>query len=302
MEPSEFDPPIGVAEEIADGLRRIVAPNPSHMTYRGTNTYLLGNRNLALIDPGPDHPEHLEAILSAVGGATVQCIIVTHSHLDHSPLAEKVSAHTKAPVLAYGDSSSGRSAIMTSLCASGYVGGGEGVDPWFTPDRQVTDGELFFGSEWELKILHTPGHMGNHICIKWQDAVFSGDLVMGWASSLVSPPDGDLSDFMASCQRLLDEKPSTLYPGHGAPVSPAKERVKWLMDHRETRTQEILKALSHGKKSMQELTAEIYAGTPKHLHPAATRNLFAHLIDLQQKGAVTSDPDLRLDAVFSLCP
>ncbi|SHG75135.1 Glyoxylase, beta-lactamase superfamily II [Cognatiyoonia sediminum] len=298
MEQESFDPPIGVGEEIAPGLRRIVAPNPSPMTFRGTNTYILGTANLAIIDPGPDSPDHLDAILSTIGDAKVQLIFVTHSHLDHSPLASKLADQTHAPVLAFGDSSSGRSEIMTSLAAAGFVGGGEGVDLWFVPDREVVDGEMFFSAEWVLKVIHSPGHMGNHISLRWNDAIFTGDLVMGWASSLVSPPDGDLSDFMDSCERLLSEKPKSLFPGHGAPVSAAMERIEWLLEHRRGRTNDILAALADGNKTVEQLTAEIYSDTPAALHPAAARNLFAHLIDLSKRGEVFAQPTLRPDALF----
>jgi len=298
MEQERFDPPIGVAEEIAPGLRRIVAPNPSPMTFRGTNTYILGTKNLAIIDPGPDNPDHLDAILSAIGEAKVRLIFVTHSHLDHSPLASKLADQTHAPVLAFGDSSAGRSEIMTNLAAAGFVGGGEGVDPWFVPDREVVDGEMFFGAEWALKVIHTPGHMGNHISLQWDNAIFTGDLVMGWASSLVSPPDGDLSDFMASCERLLSEKPDQLFPGHGAPVDTAMDRIEWLLEHRKGRTNDILAALADGSQTVEQLTAEIYSETPTALHPAAARNLFAHLIDLSKRGEVSAEPTLRPDALF----
>jgi len=285
--------------ELAKGLRRVLAPNPSPMTFKGTNTYLLGEKNLVIIDPGPDMPAHRQAIKEAIGSAQVRMIFVTHSHLDHSPLAAQLGSETGAPVLAFGDSLSGRSAVMSELAAAGFAGGGEGVDPFFQPDRKVGDGEFFVNSEWQLEVIHTPGHMGNHICLKWGRAIFSGDLVMGWASSLVSPPDGDLSDFMASCERLRARAPKVLYPGHGAPVANPVERIEWLMSHRQDRTAALMSALSNESQDLSELTKIVYAGTPTELHAAASRNLFAHLVDLHRHGHVVATPRLAVDAVFS---
>ena len=199
----DFDPVPGVAEELSPGLRRILAPNPSPMTFRGTNTYLVGTTELAVIDPGPASEPHLQAIMKALApGQRVTHVFVTHSHLDHSPLARALSDETGAPVLAFGDSLAGRSTVMEQLAATGMVAGGEGVDHDFTPDRGLKDGETVNGSGWTLEVIHTPGHLGNHIALGWGDICFTGDHVMGWASSLVSPPEGDLTDFMASCRRL----------------------------------------------------------------------------------------------------
>lgn len=300
MPEEEFNPEPGLAIELAPGLRRILAPNPSPMTYKGTNTYILGDKNLVIIDPGPDDAAHKIAIEKAIGSSQVTMIFVTHSHLDHSPLAPILGLETGAPVLAFGDSLSGRSDIMRELAASGFSGGGEGVDPFFVPDRQVVDGEMFFNSEWQLQVLHTPGHMGNHICLKWGTAVFSGDLVMGWASSLVSPPDGDLSDFLNSCERLKSYAPQVLYPGHGAPIANPKERLDWLLDHRKERTAAALDALTGQEQNLEQLTKSVYQDTPPELHAAASRNLFAHLVDLHQRGLVLARPQLSVDAVFSL--
>jgi len=219
MTQASFDPPVGIPQDLAPALRRILAPNPSPMTFRGTNTYLLGTREIAVIDPGPDSADHLNAILGALrGGQTITHIVVTHAHLDHSPLARALSAHTKAPVLAFGDAAAGRSDAMKAVIAAGLTSGGEGVDSAFTPDIHLPHGAEFQAGDQTLTALHTPGHMGNHMCFDWNGAVFCGDLVMGWASSLVSPPDGDLTDFMASCHMLAARAPRILHAGHGAPI------------------------------------------------------------------------------------
>ncbi len=176
-----FNPPVGVAEPLGPGLRRILAPNPSPMTYRGTNTYLLGTRDLAVIDPGPDHPAHLSAILASVeSGQRITHILVTHSHLDHSPLAPVLAAQTGAPVLAHGDASTGRSAVMQDLAEAGLTQGGEGVDRTFRPDIVLAGQDVIDGHGWQLTAHWTPGHFGNHMSFATENIVFTGDLVMGW--------------------------------------------------------------------------------------------------------------------------
>lgn len=293
-------PTPGKIVELADGLRRILAPNPSPMTYWGTNTYVLGTQKLVIIDPGPDLEPHIAAIGRAVEDGTVHAVFVTHSHLDHSQAARKIGSMTGAPVLAYGDSSAGRSETMKKLATAGLTGGGEGIDKNFEPGRTVTDGEVFASNEWQLEIVHTPGHMGNHISIRWADAIFSGDLVMGWASSLVSPPDGDLGDFLNSCEKLRAMKPRILFPGHGAPVDDALARIDWLIGHRKDRSAEILAELAVADKKIKDLVTKLYHDTPKQLHPAAERNLFAHLIHLTDRGLVSAKPVLSASATYKL--
>lgn len=300
-DPTDFDPPVGTAVALAPDLRRILAPNPSPMTWRGTNTYLLGTRALAVIDPGPDDPAHLAAILAALTpGQSVSHILVTHAHLDHSPLAPALSRITGAPVYAYGDASAGRSDVMRSLAASGLMQGGEGVDGDFAPDHCLKDGQSVNGDGWRVQALWTPGHFGNHLCFAWQDQVFSGDLVMGWASSLVSPPDGDLSDFMASCRRLLTHGAQVLHPGHGAPIADPTARLRWLITHREAREAAILARLQQGPATASDLAQAIYTDTPAPLMPAAARNVLAHLIDLSRKNACSSKGPLHANAHFHL--
>ncbi|MFU1476990.1 MBL fold metallo-hydrolase [Roseovarius sp. C7] len=296
-----FDPRPGQPETLAPGLRRILAPNPSPMTFRGTNTYLLGTTEIAVIDPGPADPIHLEAILAALTpGQKITHIVVTHAHLDHSPLARPLAEATGAPVLAYGDALSGRSAVMQRLAEAGDIGGGEGVDHGFTPDILLPDNGVLEGDGWQLTALWTPGHLGNHLCFVWQDSIFCGDLVMGWASSLVSPPDGDLTDFMTSCQRLLALDPRRLFPGHGAPIDDPQARISWLIRHRQGREAAILDQLAQGPATAARLARAIYTDTAAPLLPAATRNVLAHLIDLLGKNIVSCATAPHLDAEFTL--
>lgn len=303
LPPDDFNPTHGEAVRLEPGLRRIVAPNPSPMTYRGTNTYLVGDRGLAVIDPGPDDPAHLEAILDAVeAGQSISHIIVTHSHLDHSPLARPLAARTGAPVLGFGPSHTGRSQVMDALAAGGLAGGGEGIDVAFQPDRIVTDNEVIQGDGWTLDVLHTPGHLGNHIALAWGDLCFTADHVMGWASSLVSPPDGDLTDFMASCHRLRQRDWRVFHSGHGAPILDPSDRLDWLIRHRQGRETAILQALSAGPATARELAERIYTDTPLELLAAAERNVFAHLVDLTGKSRIHPDSALSAQARFSRIP
>ncbi|MEM6759988.1 MAG: MBL fold metallo-hydrolase [Pseudomonadota bacterium] len=294
-----FNPTAGVPEALEPGLRRILAPNPSPMTYRGTNTYLVGTRDIAVIDPGPNDPAHLAAILGALrAGQRISHIVVTHSHLDHSPLSRALSAETGAPVLAFGTATAGRSEIMQELAASGLAGGGEGVDTNFSPDQTVTDTAEIKGSDWTLEVIHTPGHMGNHISLGFGDACLTADHVMGWASSLVSPPDGDLTDFMASCARLQRRAWRVFYPGHGAPVHDPIARLEWLIGHRRARETAILDALAAGPATADDLARRIYTDTAASLLPAAARNVLAHLIDLTGRNRVAPCETLSATSAF----
>ena len=293
-------PHFGHAETIGPDLRRILAPNPSPMTFWGTNTYLLGARDLAVIDPGPDEPAHLAAILSALKpGQRISHIFVTHSHLDHSPLAARLAVETGAPVLAYGDARAGRSPIMTELADGGEIGGGEGVDHGFATDIALVDSQEVTGDGWQIKAHWTPGHFGNHLCFESGDSVFSGDLVMGWASSLVSPPDGDLTHFMASCARLRDLDARRHLPGHGAPIEAPAARLDWLIGHRLGREAAILETLAAGPRTAAQIASEIYTETPSKLLPAAARNVLAHLLDLMQKSKVFPQGPLHANSQFA---
>lgn len=294
-----FDPPVGEAEVLQAGLRRVLAPNPSPMTFRGTNTYVLGERGLCVIDPGPDSDAHLAAILAAVGeGQVITHVVVTHAHVDHSPLAARLAAQAGCKVWAFGGPQAGRSAVMDDLAARGMAGGGEGVDASFAPDVVVADGDVIQGDDWALEVIHTPGHFGNHIALAWEDTCFVGDHVMGWASSLVSPPDGDLTDFMESCAKLRARAWRVFHAGHGAPIEDPHGRLDWLMAHRQGREAEILAALQDGEDTAEGLARRIYTETPAALLPAATRNVFAHLVDLVGKNRVAARGELHVEAVF----
>ncbi|WP_372841281.1 MBL fold metallo-hydrolase [Phaeovulum sp.] len=273
----------------AEGLRCLLASNPSPMTQKGTNTWLLGEGEVAVIDPGPALPAHLASILAALApGERITHIFVTHAHLDHSGLARPLAEATGAPVLAFGDAQAGRSARMQALTAAGLVPGGEGIDADFVPDIALADGARVSAASWALEALHTPGHFGNHLSFLWQGCAFSGDHVMGWASTLISPPDGDLADYLASLDRLAAAAPARLFCGHGAPVDDPAARIAELARHRRDRSTQILAALAEAPCDIATLVSRLYADTPAALHPAAARNVLAHLIDLEENKLISS--------------
>ena len=286
----------GMADDVR--IRRVLAPNPSAMTHTGTNTWIVGQGAVAVIDPGPAMPAHLAAILAALSpGETVSHIVVTHAHADHSGLAPALAAATGAPVLAYGPATAGRSPRMALI--EGLIGGGEGLDHRFAPDIVLADGAVVDGGDWHLTALHTPGHIGGHLCLALGRQVFTGDHVMGWAPSLVSPPDGDMAAYMASLRHLATGPWTRLLPGHGDPVDDPAARIAALLSHRRGREAQILRALSGGPLTLPALVAVVYADTPVALHPAASRNALAHLIDLADRHLITATPTLSPAASFA---
>lgn len=267
-------------------VRVIRAPNPSAMTGPGTNSFLIGDREVAVIDPGPDDPGHIQAILDTAEGR-ISHILVTHAHLDHSAGVPRLAGATRAPVFAFGAADSGRSPTMARLAGTGLAGG-EGVDAGFRPDVELRDGDVLQSSDWTLQALHTPGHMGGHLSFRLGDAIFCGDVVMGWSSSLISPPDGDLVDYFRSLDYLARLAPRVLYPAHGDPVDQPLQRLAELAGHRRQRSAQILSALGMAGGTAADLAARIYS-IPEHLLPAAERNVLAHLLALADLGAVVCD-------------
>lgn len=286
---------------LAPDLRRVLAPNPGPMTWTGTNTYILGRGQVCVIDPGPASQAHLDAIARALDpGERVARVLVTHSHVDHSPLSRALADAHGAEVWAAGPSDWGRSPIMARLSAAGALGGGEGVDPAFQPDERIGEGDTVSGDWGEIEVLATPGHMANHLSFAWRGALFSGDLVMAWSTSLVSPPDGDMGAFMASVARLADRDDRVFYPGHGDPVDAPQDRCRALIAHRKTREAQILTALATiGPADAAHVARHIYTDTDPALLPAAARNVLAHLIDLYERNAVTCPDPLGADSRFS---
>lgn len=302
-DPFERDhaPPVGKPEPLADGLVAVTAPNAGPMTFTGTRTYLLGGSEVAVIDPGPDDAGHREAIVAALApGARVVAILVTHAHRDHSAGARALQARVGGPIFGFGPAAV--SETMLKLRAAGGLGGGEGIDAGFAPDQRLADGAVVAADGWALKAIHTPGHLGDHLCFSWAEGggLFSGDTVMGWSTTLISPPDGDLRDFLTSLRKLQGRGETVYFPGHGAPVRDPRAMLAWQLDHRAEREAQIRAALAAGPATVPQLVDRVYPGLDRFLRPAAARNVLAHLIDLAERGVVASDGTLAADAVFAL--
>lgn len=276
----------GRIDRLGPALRRIVAPNPSALTGAGTNSYLLGEGRLALIDPGPRDPRHGAALRDAIGTARIGWIIVTHRHRDHSPLAREIAEWSGAPILAGPRTPP---PALPGFARGIDLGGGEGIDPDFAPDITLRDGDEVAGDGWTLRALHTPGHLDDHLCLLSAEGAFSGDHVMGWATSLVSPPDGDMGEYLSSLGRLARTGVGRLWPGHGATIEDAQARIAELAAHRTGRAEAILRAIAAGAVGIGQIVAVVYADTPPALHPAATRNVLAHLIHLAREGRVAAE-------------
>lgn len=281
------------------GLVRLRAANPSPMTGPGTNSYVLGRDRLLVIDPGPAEDAHLAALLAEIDGRPVEAILVTHAHRDHSALAPALAEATGAPICGFGTADAGRSPLMRRLADAG-LGGGEGLDAAFRPDRILREGERIGSGGTPVTALHMPGHMAGHLCFAWRGAVFSGDLVMGWASTLISPPDGDLAAFRRSCARLRALQPRRLYPGHGAPVDRPAPRIDWLLSHRAEREAQIVRVLSEGPADASEITRRLYTDIPAELQGAARRNVLAHLLDLMSRNRALAETPGLAEARFKL--
>jgi glyoxylase-like metal-dependent hydrolase (beta-lactamase superfamily II) len=271
--------PYGQVERVSPLVRRVLARNPSAFTYTGSGTYLVGSGTVAVIDPGPDDPAHVAALLDALGSETVGHILVTHTHRDHSPAAVPLKAATGAPVV-------GCAPIVSADDDGPQVEAG--FDATYAPDRALVDGESVFGPGWTLTALHTPGHTSNHLCfaLAEEKALFTGDHVMGWSTTVVTPPDGDMADYIASLRLLLERDDAVYYPTHGAPVTEPQRFVRGLITHRKQRENQILKLLGEGPQTIPAMVAVMYAAVDARLHPAAGRSVLAHLIDLEARGEV----------------
>lgn len=259
----------GVASALSPLVRRIVAPNPGMMTGAGTNTYLVGIDEVAVIDPGPDDPGHIEAIVGASMRERIRWVLVTHHHHDHSAGVRRLVAETGAEVVAFGPP--------------------KGVEVDWTPDRRARDGEVIEGTEWGLEVLHTPGHASDHLCffLEEERVLFTGDTVLSGTTTVIPHPDGDMAAYLQSLERLRKRRLSRLCPGHGDVLDDPTAVLTEYIEHRLAREGQILEALREGPAKIDEIVARVYAEVPEVLHPLAARSVHAHLVKLKADGKVS---------------
>lgn len=276
--------PTGEAERVEPLVRRVLAPNPSFFTYTGTQTYLVGHAGgLAVIDPGPDDEDHIAALLAAIGDARVSAIACTHTHRDHSPAARLLRDRTGAPVIG---------CAPLDLDDDGPRSDAP-FDHDYAPDRVLADGERLEGDGWTITAVATPGHTSNHLCfaLKESGALFTGDHVMGWSTSVVVPPDGDMAHYLASLHKLHDREDRVYYPAHGPAVDNPRQLVRGMIGHRRQRERQILRLLEEAPQAIAAMVPKMYKGVNEALWPAAGRSVHAHLIDLERRGEVAQDAE-----------
>ena len=272
--------PYGVAEPVSPLVTRVLAHNPSPFTMSGTGTFIVGTRSVAVIDPGPEDPAHLAALQAAIGGREVAAILVTHTHKDHSPLARALAAATGAPVMGCAPLVAGEPGQQQE----------EGFDTGYAPDRVLEGGEAVEGEGWTLSAVHTPGHTSNHLCFALAEeaALFSGDHVMGWSTTVIIPPDGSMRAYMASLDLLAAREDRLYYPTHGPAVDRPRSHVRGLILHRRQREAQILRQLGEGATTIPAMVERMYANVDRRLWVAAGQSVLSHLIDLAERGLVTA--------------
>lgn len=292
-----FEPAHGQPVEVAPGVLRLTAANPGPFTFHGTNTYLVGKRNLAVIDPGPDDAAHLDAILRAAGNRPISHILVSHTHRDHSPLAARLRKLTGAQVFAHGPHRPARplrTGETALLDAS--------ADTSFEPDFALADGQLVESDDWALRAIHTPGHAANHMTFALEASaiLFSADHVMAWSTTIVAPPDGAMSDYMASLDKLLARDDRLFLPGHGGPVRSPQAFMRGLKAHRKMRERAIIERLRIGDRTIPQMVGSIYRDTDPRLHGAARLSVLAHIEDMVSRHIVTVEGDPTIDSEYRL--
>ncbi len=288
----DFDVPYGVVEQIAPGIRRITANNPGPFTFRGTGTYILGEGQVAVIDPGPNLSEHVNAILEGLGNETVSHILITHTHNDHSPAAKALKERTGAPTYGFGPHGSGKAERAITIEAGG--------DMDFIPDEFTPDGCTIDGDGWRISCVHTPGHTSNHLCFSWdsEKALFPGDQVMGWSTSIVSPPDGDMGDYLRSLDKLLLREDKVFYPTHGPEIREPHTIIKAFQQHRLERERKIIECLDTGFDTIEKMLPVVYADVSQNLHAAAARSLFATIIYLVEEQRIVTLEKLSINSRY----
>lgn len=285
----------GVVQQVSPLIRRVIANNPGPFTFKGTGTYIVGHGEVAVIDPGPDDPAHLAAILAAVAGERVIAIPITHHHADHSPLAGPLKAATGATI--YGCAVAGHEADDT-----GEVKMEAGHDHDFKPDVSLCGGGVVSGPGWTLEAIPTPGHTSNHLCyaLREENAGFTGDHIMGWSTTVITPPDGDMTDYLASLAAIRARDFTTLWPTHGPPIREVAPFIDAYAEHRQERIDQILNALAAGPGRINDLVPRLYADVDSRLWPAAARSMLAGLIHLVRQGKIATDGQPGPDSEYRL--
>ena len=275
-----FDAPVGADQQVSPLIHRVLAPNPGPFTFKGTGVYIVGDRDVAVIDPGPDIPSHIEALKHALDGKRVSHILVTHTHKDHSPAAKALKEWSGAKTYAFGPHGSGDTEAGIKV--------EEGGDMDFVPDVLVRDGDIVSGADCEFECVFTPGHISNHMCfaLRQEKALFTGDHVMGWSTTVIAAPDGDMAAYMASLRKLETRDDAILWPTHGGPIRDPKPFLEAYIEHRLMREAQIVASLEDGVGTIPEIVARLYADVDRRLHPAAARSVLAHLIQLVRDGRV----------------
>jgi glyoxylase-like metal-dependent hydrolase (beta-lactamase superfamily II) len=277
-----MDAPYAKLETLETGIARVLAHNPSAFTYFGTQTYLLGEQEVAVIDPGPDMPEHVDALVEAIGGRKVVAILCTHTHRDHSPASRPLAERTGAPII--GCAPLALETVGPRADAS--------FDGDYAPDRVLADGETIEVDGKMVTAVATPGHTSNHICFAYEGALFTGDHVMGWSTTVVVPPDGEMAAYMQSLDKLRQREDRIYYPAHGEPVTNPQQYVRHLAGHRMQRERQILGLIKDQARDIPDIVAHAYPGLDPRLVPAAGGSVFAHLLDLERRGLVQQQEEL----------
>ena len=271
-----MEAPYARLEELEPGIARVLAHNPSAFTYYGTQSYLIGEDEVAVIDPGPDLPEHLDALEQAIAGRPIVAIMCTHTHRDHSPAARPLAARTGAPII--GCAPLALETVGPRADAS--------FDGDYAPDRALEDGEALQVDGHAVTAVATSGHTSNHLCFAYRGALFSGDHVMGWSTTVVVPPDGDMAAYMASLDKLRQRDDRVYYPAHGPAVKNPQQYVRHLVGHRMQREKQILGLVGEGPRPIPDIVANAYPGLDPRLTVAAGGSVLAHLVDLERRGLV----------------
>lgn len=318
----DFDPVYGQVDELSPLIRRVVAKNPNPFTFTGTGVYLVGRGQVAVIDPGPTLVEHLDAVLGALGpDEEITHLLVTHTHTDHTAAVATMVERTGATTYGFGPhgpvpdedpldkvtfdeyfTADEKAAIEKEWAETPDELKREGPDVEFVPDAAVADGDVIEGPGWTIEVVHTPGHTSNHVCfaLREEKVLFTGDHVMGWSTSVISPPDGDLYDYLNSLRKLLERDDQRYWPTHGPAIDNPQDYVQSFIDHRLHRERQIIDALQGGPSTIKEIVPGMYADVDKRLWRAAANSVYSHLLALHREGRVSAAGEPSLSATWTL--